>query len=267
MVLCWVSIPSINASFGAGFGYSRVSGIVFTARLIPPGILADYVTERCETDTNFFLCEFKNTIPDYTRYDYFLWNNNSFLYQQDCDDTKGFAECWLKRDSIFGLLVDDILSTQKYRLWFLGDVIKEFGNQLTTFHLSADPPFGKNSHINYPINRFFKKDYDQYLQARQQNHVILYHTRNLFQQILIITSLVVILLFLSLRRLRKFLTTDFLTLLLSFVILILVNASLMATVSIVIGRYEGRFIWFIPVLAFILLARYALDKNEILADK
>lgn len=262
LLLSWVSIPSINASFGAGFGFSRVSNIIYTARLIPSGIFSDYVTEKCETDTSFFLCEFKNVIPKYSRYDSFLWNDTSFLYQQECQDTKGFAECWLKRDSIYGELVTDIMSIPKYRARFLRDAIKQFGNQLTTFHISSNPPFGKTSHINYPIKINFEDDYKKYLEARQQNYRIMYITRNIFQRILLTISLVVILLFFSLKNLRKFISIDFLTFFSFYVMLILANAGLISIVSIVTGRFEGRLIWLIPVMAFILIARYLLMNDK-----
>ncbi|NQT76108.1 MAG: hypothetical protein HQ565_00230 [Bacteroidetes bacterium] len=262
LLLSWLSIPSINASFGAGFGFSRVSNIVFTARLIPSGIFSDYVTEKCETDTSFFLCEFKNVIPKYTRYDYFLWKDSSFLYQQDCEDTKGFAECWIKRDSLFGVLVSDIMSIPKYRTRYLQDAVQQFGNQLVTFQLGSNPPFGETSHINYPIKTYFEDDYRQYLEARQQNYRIMHVTRNAFQRVLIVISLLVILLFFSLKGLRKYISIDFLTFFSFYVLLILANAGLIAFVSVVVGRFEGRLIWFIPVMAFILLARYILMNDK-----
>lgn len=163
LLISWVSIPSINASFGIGYKFSRVSNIVYTARLIPSGIFADYVTEKCEADTGFFLYEYRNAIPKYTRYETFLWKDSSFLYQQDCEDVRGFANCWLKRDSIFGVVVKDILSTPKYRSRFILDAVKQIGNQLLTFHLNANPPFGETSHINYPVRSFFKNDSEQSL--------------------------------------------------------------------------------------------------------
>lgn len=262
LIMAWVSIPLINASYGIGFKYSRVSNIIFTARLIHSGILADFVTEKCETDTNYFLCEYKNAIPNYIQYHYFLWHDSSFLYQQDCEDTKGFAECWIKRDSIYGTVVKEIMSTPKYQSRYLSDALHQVGNQLVTFHSAGDPPFGAKSHINYPIKRFFQDDYKNYLGASQQNCAITYTFRNFAQTILLILSIVVITIFLSLKRLRKFVSIEIRTFLVFFLVLILVNAVLIGFVSIVVGRFEGRLIWLLPFIAMMLLARFFNDYNK-----
>ncbi len=255
LLVSWLSIPTINYIYGAGFGYSRVSNIVFTARLIQPGIFSDYVNERCETDTAFFLCDYKNTMPDYDRYHYFLWHDTSFLYK-NCEGIEGFAECWLAQDSIYGLINDDILSKPEYRKRFLLDAVLQFGYQLHTFDLGTDPPYGEKSHINYPIKRYFPREHQQYLDAQQQRSEIRYDARNTIQQISVVIALLTIAAFYSVPRLRKKVMSMTSTFLMMFVLTILANAGLIALLSIVVGRFQGRLIWILPALAFVLIAGY-----------
>ncbi len=261
LLLAWLSIPSINAYYGVGFKYSRVSNVVYTARLISMGILEDYVNERCETDTSFFLCEYRNVIPKYTRYHYFLWHDTSFLYD-GCEQYKGFADCWLAKDSIYGTVVDDVLGIPKYRNHFIRDAFAEFGNQLVTFHLIPNTPFGEKSHINYPIKTYFPREHGQYLAARQQSYRITYDTQNVMLRIITILSLAVITGFMVIRKARKYLSKEILTFMVFFVVLYLVNSAFLGVVSVVSGRYSGRIIWLLPVIAFVLVARAVMDLRK-----
>jgi len=262
LLLSWLSIPTINASYGIGFKYSRVSNIVFTARLIMPGIFADYVSDKCEEEPDFFLCEFKNSIPDYDRYDYFLWHDTSFLYKGDCEGIKGFADCWILKDSIYGSVVNGIMQHSKYRLQFASDVAEQYIKQLHTFDLGTNPSFGEKSHINYPIKKYFPGEHQQYLKARQQIYGISWPLRNLFQQILVVISLAIIIFFFVVRRLRVSLPENISSLLYFYLLLVLANAGLISILSVVVGRYQGRIIWLIPTIAFILLAQYFLRKMK-----
>lgn len=262
LLFAWLSIPSINASYGIGFKYSRVSNIVFTARLIMPGIFADYVSEKCEEDKEFFLCEFKNSIPDYERYDYFLWHDTSFLYKGDCEGIKGFADCWILKDSIYGGAVDDIMQRSKYRLWFARDAAGQFLKQFYTFDLGNDPSFGEKSHINYPIKKYYPREQQQYLNARQQLYGISWSERNLSQRILVILSLTIILIFFAVKRFRTTIPEHISAFVFFYLLLLLTNACLISIVSIVTGRFQGRIIWLIPTIAFILLTQYFLRKKQ-----
>lgn len=264
LLLSWLSIPTINVIYGAGFGYSRVSNIVFTARLIMPGIFSDYVNERCETDTGFFLCEFKNSLPNYDRYHYFLWHDTSFLYQKNCEGIEGFADCWLAQDSLYGTVNSEIMKIAMYRNRFIADAFKQFGKQLYTFHLGTNPPYGIKSHINYPIKTYFPGEHDQYLSAHQQRSEIRYTARNTIQQITVPVSLLIILMFFFRPKLRKHVDIHFTGFFTFFILIILANAGLISVLSIVVGRFEGRLIWLLPAMAFVLAARYLLaqQKNE-----
>lgn len=263
LAIAWLSIPSINASYGIGFRYSRVSNIIYTARLIPSGIFADYVEEKCESDTSFFLCEYQNTIPNYVFYHYFLWHDTSFLYQDECKGNYGFADCWIAKDSIYGTMIDDIFKTPKYRKRFLNDVVNQYLKQLQSFYLSSNSPFGEDSHINYPIKAYFSRDRNDHLNAKQQGHVIHYHARNFIQKVFVLLSLAIIILFFALKNLRKTISDKVKTLAIFIFLLFLANAGLISIVSIVTGRFEGRIIWLLPTLAFILVSEYYLKKYQI----
>ena len=262
LLLSWLSIPSINASYGIGFKYSRVSNIIFTARLIMPGIFADYVSEKCEEEPEFFLCDFKNSLPSYDRYDYFLWHDTSFLYKDECEGIKGFADCWLLKDSIYGTVVDDIMKSSKYQLWFAKDAAGQFLKQFHTFDLGANPSFGEKSHINYPIKKYFPGEHQQYLQARQQLYGISWPIRNLTQRILVMISLAIIIVFFAVRRFRISFSEHISSFIYFYLLLVLANAGLISIVSIVTGRFQGRIIWLVPTIAFMLLAQYLISKKQ-----
>jgi len=262
LLLSWLSIPTINASYGIGFKYSRVSNIVFTARLIMPGIFADYVAVKCEEEADFFLCDFKNEIPAYDHYEYFLWHDTSFLYKHECEGIKGFADCWLLKDSIYGTVVDDIMHRSKYQKWFLKDAAGQYWKQLHTFDLGTNPSFGEKSHINYPIKKYYPKEHQQYLEARQQVYGISWPIRNLAQKILVAISLVFIILFFSIKRLRISIPKNTSSLVYFYLLLVLANAGLISILSIVTGRFQGRIIWMLPMLAFILIAQFFLNKKK-----
>jgi hypothetical protein len=227
-----------------------------------PGIFADYVSEKCEEEPEFFLCDFKNSLPSYDRYDYFLWHDTSFLYKDECEGIKGFADCWLLKDSIYGTVVDDIMKSSKYQLWFAKDAAGQFLKQFHTFDLGANPSFGEKSHINYPIKKYFPGEHKQYLQARQQLYGISWPIRNLSQRILVMISLAIIIVFLAVRRFRVSISEHISSFIYFYLLLVLANAGLISIVSIVTGRFQGRIIWLVPTIAFMLLAQYLISKKQ-----
>lgn len=262
LVISWITIPIINLSYKSGFYFTRVSNVVFTARLINGGLLNEYVEDKCSENDEFFLCKYKEVIADYeNRFDLFLWSDTSFLYDESCNG-KSWDSCWINRDKDFEVVSKDFKTKPKYLKQWIAVSISDGLRQFTSFGMITFSPKGKGTHLHYPIHRFFKRDYEQYINASQQFKQLRFKILTKIQNIVVIISTIIILVFLLARKLRDYIDSNIQFLLVSTVISLIINAIFIATFAVVTPRFQARLIWIIPLIVILLISSYFTNKED-----
>jgi len=252
LLLSWVSIPMINYAYKDGFRFSNSSSIVFFSRLLECGAAQTYIQEKCETDSTMSYCKYKDEVANYQHFEQFLWDNKSFLYDKDVCGKVTWDNCWKLRNAEFGQLNKEILAYDKSKKQFITAVISDFFEQTGSFRLKFFTSFKEGSHIDMPIKKYFPHDRKAFLSANQYTGTLKYDYISDIQFITIIISLMIILVFLFSKQKDpafKAITGN----LFAIVILsILVSSFITAVFAVVSGRFTGRLIWIVPLIAIII---------------
>jgi hypothetical protein len=248
----WVTNPFISLCYGEGFKMSNSSSIVFFSRLLQSGAAQKYIKDRCDSDSTYYLCEYKDEIDKYNRLDVFLWTDSSFLYDHPCRE-KSWDLCWRQRNEEFGKVNSAILDYSPSRKIYIRAVWNDFLLQLRSFGLTTYVSFKAGSHMDYPLKTHYANDYKSYMNSRQYSGTLMFSDMNKIIRITVCVALVLIV-FILIRNRKSFsLSSNFLMLLWILIVAWLVNAMLTAMLAVVSERFLGRFIWLVPLMAILLI--------------
>jgi len=259
--LAWLTIPTINSLYNEGFRMSTTSNIVFFARLLDGRIAQEYIIDRCETDTAFKLCKYKNELEKYDRFDKFLWNDDSFLYDENTCMGIPWDECWKIRDEEFGKISQDILGERKYFRMYLGVVIHDFFEQIISFRQKHFIPLPEGGGVDFAIQKYYAHDRKAFFESRQMNGTLYYNQLNDIQFFTIIFSVLVLVVFLFMKGWDIAFKRRVNDLQLLILMSILVSSMLTAITAVVSGRFTGRLIWLLPLAAFIVVYQTYLQRK------
>jgi hypothetical protein len=258
--LAWVTIPSINSIYKEGFKMSTTSNIVFFSRLLDGQIAQGYILDRCETDTAFKLCKYKDELEKYDRFDKFLWNDDSFLYDEDTCMGIPWDHCWKIRDEEFGQINQDILGHRKYFRMYLGVVFHDFLEQIISFRQKHFIPLPKGGGVDFAIQKYYAHDRKAFFESRQMNGTLYYNQLNDIQFFTIIFSVLILVIFLFSKGWDKLFKRRVNDLQLLILMSILVSSMLTAITAVVSGRFTGRLIWLLPLVAIMVVYEAYLQK-------
>jgi hypothetical protein len=245
----WLIVPSVNYLLTGRFVYSRVSNIFATSRLIQAGAFQEYVQDRCQHDSVFYLCKYKGKLQDYTKYYHFLWEESSFLYDHPCR-SKGKLQCWLERDMEFGILVEDIYSQRKYVKMLASDAIYASAMQLISFKIPDYHSFKEHEYPFQMAEKYLPSDNWFLQRARQNKSSLDFPLQNLIQFIVILLSAACIVYLIS-SKIRKHLNSRMVLLGSMILFLLIGNAVFVGTVAGFSDRFQGRIIWLVPLYAIV----------------
>lgn len=262
LLLSWITIPTINYAYHDGFRFSNSSSIVFFSRLLESGAAQTYIMDKCETDTTLKICKFKDEIIQYEHFDQFLWNDDSFLYDDETCKKVAWDDCWKLRNEEFGRLNHEILGYEKSKKQFIAAVISDFFEQIGSFRLKFFTSFKEGSHIDIPIKKYFPHDRKAFLSANQYSGTLKFDYLSDIQFILVIASLLILILFLFFTHSDRNIKMKLLSLLLFSIISIFVSSFITAVFAVVSGRFTGRLIWLIPFLVIISAYKIYLEIKE-----
>ncbi len=262
IVLSLFSLSLINYSLGFGFQLSRTKNVFLAARLINSGIANDYLKEACENTKQLpygELCKYVDQFDNWPNTGLFLFDTSSPLYDGDCNYKRKWDNCWTDKDEAYGSLVRDILSDQKYFWRYAEIAITGTFEQLFNFgHTHLD-----KSELDRIIKRSFNDDWDFFYGAMQDRAGIAFNIQSLLEKWLVIISIIVIIYIMIFNR--QILNRPSIQLITIVFLAILLNAFVCSAFSNVVDRYQGRLIFTIPLISFLLIAlasRQSVEKSQ-----
>ena len=246
----WIIMPTVNYLYGVGFKTSRTKNIFLMANFIDSGIMQKYLDENCD-ELNYEICENIDELPT-TAAD-FLWNAESVLYK----NCKGMDSCWEKKDITYGIIINDLFKDNHY-LWLVSkSSFKKSLAQIISFGIDGREHVTE-SHASYGgIKTRLSPDFKNYRNAKQAYGRIEFQTLSNIQYITVGISLLVIMLFVLLPKLREKLSLNILFFIAYTTLALIINAFVTGTFSGVVNRYQNRIIWLIPFIALMLIIKYA----------
>jgi hypothetical protein len=229
--------PTYNYVKGKEFAATSQKHVFMMARLVELGIVDDYLDEHCD-EYDFELCKYKDELPNTPPA--FVWDANSPFYK-----TGG----WNSSKEEYDQIIDGIFTSPKYLSRFVYEGVISSFSQLTFFEMTYFNRYKEGSPPHDNIKKGYPNEIKRFEEARQQRERfqnIKY--LNLVNLILVVFSIIIIFSTIYKGRLPEILS------LLIFVILmgVLYNASISATFSNVVNRYQARVVWLLIFLALII---------------
>jgi hypothetical protein len=255
LVSAWILAPAINYHFTGAYKLSRVSNIFSMSRLLQAGVFQAYVGDRCKNDSTFAFCKYSADLGRYKNYYDFLWDDKSFLYDNDCS-SKDMQYCWVVRDKEFGVLVDDIYSQEKYLKMIAKDAIKVSATQLVSFNIPDYASYRNHSFPEKMITRFLPADVGFLEKAKQNSEDLRFPFQNFIQAILVIISIVFII-FMMIWKKGSYINARLMLAGYMTIILLIGNAAFVGIFAGASDRFQSRLIWLIPLCALIMFFELA----------
>jgi hypothetical protein len=185
---------------------------------------------------------------------HFLWDASSPLYDGGCVDKEGHnSDCWLVKNTQYDPIVKEILTTPKYLKSYFAYAAKESWRQLYSFEIEDLAPMMEGSPVIGNIWWRYKKEYNQYISAKQAFNPVTYRGLSLIQNILIGMCLFVLILFFFIKKIRQNISLNLYLFLGIILTAVICNAITCASLSMVAGRFQGRVIWLIPMVVLALV--------------
>ncbi len=259
--LSWLLLPSVNFFMSGSFTFSRVSNVVHFAKLLTTGMMQDFINEKCVEDPEFSMCKYTGALDDYTRLDYFLWQDSSFLYDDECSQ-RGWEACWLEKNDEYRKIISEFRGERKYLLRYLGNSLNIAIGQLTSIRIMTFPSLEENKAPHFPIKHYFKDDVENFLGSRQFEERMSFPLINAVQNVVVLISLVLIVAWYVVPWLRRRISPNLGYLVLITFLALLVNPVAIGLFAIGTGRFQGRIIWLVPFIAMILIFSLIVKSNK-----
>ena len=237
---------------------SKGKNIILMARLVEMDIVPDYLEEN-DKDTVYSLTPFIDELRKMKSAADFVWNSKSPLFKGGCIEIS-HKNCWKEKSEEYGKLIKEIILSPRYTFRLTGALIKDSFKQFFSFntknHYYQNPE--EYNIISNIISNYLPVDYYNYKRAVQMNTQISSYPINTIHKYIIGASFIGLLIFIIHRKKAP----EFYESAILILILLYSNAFICSTLSNVIGRYQGRVIWLLPLL----LVLYVI-KSEQIKDK
>lgn len=258
VILSLFSLSLINYSLDYGFQLSRTKNIFLAARLIKGGIANDFLKEKCGQRKSLpygELCDYIDQFDQWPTTGHFLFVRSSPLYDDDCIKAGKWDNCWVEKDEAYGQLVSDLLSHPKYCSQYVKLALSGTLEQLVDFgHTHFD-----KSELDRIISRSYRDDWDFFYASMQDRAGVAFNMQTLIERWVVIISMVILCYFMFFRR--AVLKTKGGYLLMIIALALLLNAFICSAFSNVVDRYQGRLIFLIPLVVFLLIEKSRQDKD------
>jgi hypothetical protein len=255
MALSWILLPTLNYVYKSGFTTSRAKNVVLLSSFMDSDILIKYLEENCNKK-NYPLCSDIEELKQINAAYKFLWEEKSPLYNNNCSETGGWGNCWIVKNKEYGLIISDMLKSMKYLLLIAKFELNKTYRQLGDFGIGILTTQVEGSPVISNIKNYYPDDYYQYTHAKQAFKTLTFETISLIQKITVYFSILALLIFFSIKEIRKQIKPKIKFLICGVIIGLLANAFICATFSNVVDRYQGRIIWLIPYLFIIIMMHY-----------
>lgn len=249
LILTLISLSGIIIMSSA---MSKSKHIFYMGHMVENGILKKYLDENCGTHT-YKLCAYKDSLPPNA--DRFLWDfKNSPVYK---------LGGWKETKDEFNQIISETFSSPEYIKLHAMASIKGTCQQLTTFSIGeGNIPFGKETQLYERVAKY-TNNIDAFAGSRQSNAQLdsMWATLNWPHHITVSISLLCLIAFIFLKKLRELLPKNLIALMIFVLLGIFYNDLVCATLSTVANRFACRVIWMIP-LVFLFAVLYLLDQKK-----
>jgi len=248
LVIGYLTIPTAHYLKKGKFIASKSRNIFLVSRIHQMGLLTEFLDEHCE-ETSYSLCKYKDNIPRS-----FLWGPGSPLKKDGG---------WEANNSAYAPLVSDFFLHSKYFRWFTIKATETSVQQFFTFNTVLLSPFSRNEWPQSVFQRHVPKmipAFERSLQNRKEWSNIWLDQR---QSLLVFGSMLGLLWFFFYQK-RYSVNSTHQQLGLLLILLLLANAIICSSVSMLDARFQSRIIWLIPFFAITIawnISRRSLMKS------
>jgi hypothetical protein len=248
-----------NSYSGAGFQLSRSSNLFIAARLIESGIARDHLKTQCPKESfnapYADLCKYADEFDRWPTTGDYLFTSTSPLFQGGCLE-EDWSVCWLEKEPAYAQLVKDIYTNSSLYPSLLEMIISGSIEQFFRFDVEELPP---REALDYLIEWHFNDDWEAYRGARQNNGGIQFTGITVLEHGVFYFSWLILLL------LSQWKQVPFKSRFLLFMVIstLAINATITATFSNVLDRYQGRIVYLLPLAAVVLLFSFYFNKSDL----
>lgn len=238
-VCCLLLIPLSNYKNSGQFKFSGSSHVFIMYHFIETGVLQNYLKENCE-NSSFRLCQYKDQLG----WD-FIWAKDSPLQK-----TGG----WKANEKIFNWMIRDILTTPKYLVLLSHKTVEYTLKQFFTFEAVIPPP-QLTSGAFQQIKWRYRDTLHEFYSSLQNCSVFKWNLVNFAQPILILFSLIFLYaaVFSDIKAIS--INSELRWMVLIVFIYMIFSCLVCANLSTVDPRFQGRIIWLLPFLVFVIVLK------------
>ena len=242
-----ILIPSVHYAVGGKFQFSSGSHVFMVNHLIECGIMEKYLDEQCER-SNYKLCAYKDSLTWN-----FMWDANSPLYK-----TGG----WLENKVEYKQMLSEIYTTPKYWPALTQKSIEYTVKQFFTFETARSVPYLAGSAPFGQIEWRFRDSTREYLSSKQSANELNTKTLNQLEMFVILISLLILFVY-AYYPFNGPKDETLKWMILVVLVYGILNAGVCANLATIDARFQNRWIWFVPILAIIVLHRVAIHNDRI----
>lgn len=245
LIVSLIATKFVNKAVDGTEKLSKGKNIILMARLIEVGVIQDYL-QNYDKEYKYSLTHEIDRLNSLNSVADFVWNPDSPLFDGDCSEIS-YKHCWEVKSDEYGKIIKNTLLTPRYAIRVTWRYIKDSFRQFFTFQ--AKNHFYNNPENNIGINveKNLPADYPYYIAAVQMNTSINSSAINSFNKYIFWISLLFGLLIIINRKKSPVVFKSFLFL----IIALSANAIVCASLSNVVGRYQGRVVWLIPLIVLL----------------
>jgi hypothetical protein len=246
VLMSWTTLSIINKVIDKEFSISKGSHVFLMAHMNDSGILQKFLCDHCHDENwnDHPLCKYKDSLPNDAAG--FIWSGGII---DSCGGWKNsqpaFSRILSASISEPRYLVMNLYKFTQYGLVQLGQ--NEVGHGLTSY---------QNTTPQEQIEKWFPLDLNNYQNSRQNRwngQTLRFEWINLFQQMLIIISCVILFITLLNHSIAVQINERIKLLLLFILLGILMNAMITGGLNSPYGRLQARVIWLLPFGTLLLM--------------
>lgn len=252
LVMCWaifgismLSVPSIHYMTEKEFVFSKGSHLFIMNHLVEIGVIDAFLEDRCPT-ADYTLCDFQGKIPTD-----FLWD-----YQNSPPQIvwKG-KDIWKESKEEYNTIIKEIITTPAYLKIVIYKSVIYTTKQFFSFNVGTVSPKRKGTVPYSAISSRYKYETREQELAFQQrrNNWLRFDSLNTRQTFLFFMSLCFYVVVFYVPKVRENVSHSNKQLLFFIMIALLINAFVCSNLSTVIGRYQCRVVWLLPLVVGICL--------------
>ncbi len=248
-ILSWICLLGSNKIAGNGFVTARASHVFLMGKLAESGVLKTYLEKACPIK-DYKICAYKDNIPPVAWE--FVWNiEKSPVFK---------AGGWDSTREEYSTIIRDIASRPKYWPFLAYKSMEATARQVILLNIdeAEELPwrkFDRESHMYTTIARHFPHEINEFEVSRQNLKTLnIPFYDGVFVIVFLLSSLICMF---CLAGEDKKLAIPVYILVILF---IFINAFTTATFGNVLSRLNSRTIWLLPMVNFIFIYRFVMQK-------